>query len=166
MPAQLVEVFPVGNTDDGWRNELFEFLNNRIDQILEQTHMEKIEDITGAVFRNKSEILGQFVLGFIKKRHGHLLDQEHCNCPKCKKKLKAWNKKAKRTAESLGGGLDLYRPYFCCKNCSHGFSPLDEALGLAPSPKQYDCQDLEAWLSSELPFQAASEAFKRCTGDS
>ena len=166
MPAQIVEVFPIGNVDNGWRDELFEFINDRIDQILEQTQMEKIEDITGAVFRNKSEILGQFVLGFIKKKHNHLLDQEYCNCPKCNKKLKTWNKKAKRTVESLGGRLDLYRPYFYCKNCNHGFYPLDEALGLAPSPKQYDIQDLEAWLSSELPFQTASEAFKRCTGDS
>jgi hypothetical protein len=166
MTVKIIEVFPIGDKDNLWRDELFEFLNNRIDQILEQTHMEKIEGITGAIFRNKSEILGQFVLGFIRKKYYHLLDQEHCNCPQCNKQLKAMNKKAKRTAESLGGGLDLYRPYFCCKNCSHGFSPLDEALGLAPSPKQYDCQDLEAWLSSELPFQAASEAFKRCTGDS
>lgn len=166
MPAQVVEVFPLGDTGNGWRDELFEFLNNRIDHILEQTHMERIEDITGAVFRNKSEILGQMVLGFIKKKYGHLLDQEYCNCPKCNKKLKAWNKKAKRTVESLGGCLDLYRPYFYCKACNHGFYPLDEALGLAPSPKQYDIQDLEAWLSSELPFKTAAEAFKRCTGDS
>ena len=165
MPAQVLNVFPTGNGDHSWREELFEFLNNRIDQILEQTQMEKIEDITGAVFCNKSEILGQFVLGFIKKKHPDLLSQEYCNCPKCHKQLKAWNKKAKRTVESLGGRLDLYRPYFYCKNCNHGFYPLDEALGLAPSPKQYDIQDLEAWLSSELPFKTAAEAFTKCTGD-
>ena len=41
MPAQVVEVFPIGNVDNGWRDELFEFINNRIDQILEQTQMEK-----------------------------------------------------------------------------------------------------------------------------
>ena len=45
------------------------------------------------------------------------------------------------------------------------YYPLDEALGLAPSPKQYDIQDVEAWLSSELPFKTAAEAFNRCTGD-
>ena len=77
----------------------------------------------------------------------------------------AWNKKVKRTIESLGGSLDLYRPYFYCKNCHQGFYPLDEALGLASSTKQHDIQDLEAWLSSELPFETASEAFRRCTGD-
>ncbi len=165
MSAQDVQAFPIDKSVNPWRDELFEFLNNRLDQILEQTQMEKIEDITGAVFRNKSEILGQFTLGFIKKKHHDLLNQEYCNCPKCNKKLKAWNKKAKRTVESLGGRLDLYRPYFYCKNCKHGFYPLDEALGLAPSPKQYDIQDLEAWLSSELPFKTAAEAYKRCTGD-
>jgi len=165
MPAQVVKVIPIDNTDNLWKNELFEYLNVRLDQITEQSPMEKIEDITGAIFRNKSEILGQFVLGFIKKNHNHLLNQEYCNCPKCNKKLKAWNKKAKRTVESLGGCFELYRPYFYCKDCSYGFYPLDEALGLAPSPKQYDIQDLEAWLSSELPFQTAAEAYQRCTSD-
>jgi hypothetical protein len=166
MSAQILEVFPIDNVDNKWRDELFEFLNNRIDQILEQTHMDKIEDISAAVFQNKSEILGQFVFGFIKKNHHDLLHQKYCNCPKCNKKLKAWTERAKRTIETLGGRFDLYRPYFYCKDCGYGFYPLDEALGLAPSPKQYDIQDLEAWLSSELPFKTAAEAFQRCTGDS
>ena len=166
MSAQTAQLFPIENSDNAWRDELFEILNEKIDQIIEQTDMEKIDDITGAIFRNKSEILGQFALGFIKKKHNHLLNQEYCECPLCGKRLKAWNKKVKRSIESLGGCLDIYRPYFYCKDCNHGFYPLDAAMGLAPSPKQYDIQDLEAWLSSELPFKTAAEAFKRCTGDS
>jgi hypothetical protein len=66
----------------------------------------------------------------------------------------------------MGGSFDLYRPYFYCKKCNTGFYPLDEALGLSQSPKQYDIQALEAWLSSDLPFETAAEAFSRCTGDS
>jgi len=166
MPAQVVEIFPIDKSAGSWKDELFEFLNDRLNQIDKQSPMEKIEDITGLIFRNKSEILGQFVLAFIKKKYGHLLNQEHCKCPKCSKELKVWNKKVKRTVESLGGGFELYRPYFYCRDCSYGFYPLDEALGLASSAKQYDIQDLEAWLSSELPFNTAAEAFKRCTGDS
>ena len=165
MPAQTAQIFPIENSDNTWRDELFEKINGKIDQIIEQTDMEKIDDITGAIFRNKSEILGQFALGFIKKKYNHLLNQEYCDCPLCGKRLKAWNEKVKRTIETLGGCLDLYRPYFYCKNCHHGFYPLDEALGLASSAKQHDIQDLEAWLSSELPFETASEAFRRCTGD-
>ncbi len=165
MSAQVVKAFPIENSDNSWKKEVLEFIDKRLDQIAEQATMEKIEDITGAIFRNKSEILGQMTLGFIKKKYGHLLNQQYCNCPKCNKRIKAWNKNAKRTIESLGGCLDLYRPYFYCKDCKCGFYPLDEALGLAPSPKQYDIQDLEAWLSSELPFKTASEAYTRCTGD-
>ena len=165
MSAQSVENFPINILNNSWKKEVIEFFDKRLDQIAEQTNMDKIEDITGAVFRNKSEILGQMTLAFIKKKYFHLLDQDYCNCPKCNKNIKFWNKNAKRTIESLGGCLDLYRPYFYCKDCKYGFYPLDEALGLAPSPKQYDIQDLEAWLSSELPFKTAAEAFKRCTGD-
>jgi len=165
MPAQAARLFPVENSHNTWRHELFEFLNEKLDQMIEQIDMEKIDDITGAIFQNKSEILGQLALGLITRKYNDLLNQEHCDCPICGKKLKAWNKKVKRTIESLGGSLDLYRPYFYCKNCHQGFYPLDEALGLASSPKQHDIQDLEAWLSSELPFETASETFRRCTGD-
>jgi len=165
MSAQVVQAFPIENSNNSWKKEVLEFIDKRLDQIAEQTLMVKIEDITGAIFRNKSEILGQITLGFIKKQYNHLLNQEYSKCPKCNKDLKAWNKEAKRTIESLGGRLDLYRPYFYCKDCKHGFYPLDAALGLAPSPKQYDIQDLEAWLSSELPFKTAAETFIRCTGD-
>ena len=120
MPAQIVQAFPIDKSVNSWKEELFEFLNVRLDQIAEQSPMKKIEDITGPIFRNKSEILGQIVLGLIKKGHNHLLNQEYCNCPKCKKRIKAWNKKVKRTVESLGGRFDLYRPYFYCKDCGHG----------------------------------------------
>ena len=72
MPAQVVQAFPIDKPLNPWKDELFEFLNVRLDQIAEQSPMEKIEDITGPIFRNKSEILGQFVLGFIKKKYNHL----------------------------------------------------------------------------------------------
>ena len=62
MPAQIVQAFPIDKSVNPWKEELFEFLNLRLDQIAEQP-MGKIEDITGPIFRNKSEILGQMVLG-------------------------------------------------------------------------------------------------------
>ena len=138
MPAQAVQLFPMKNSDNAWRDEVFGSLNAKLDQIIQQTDMEKIDDITGAIFQSKSDILGLLVLGLIKKNYSELLNQEYCDCPICGKRLKAWNKKVKRTIESLGGCLDLCRPYFYCKHCHKGFYPLDEALGLAPSSKQYD----------------------------
>jgi len=159
-------IIPIGIYDNTWRDGFFEFLNDGMDQILREIPMEKIEDFTGAVFDAKSEILGQLTLGFIKNRYRHLFGQDYCDCPVCGKRVKCADKEAGRKVESLGGCFVLYRPYFHCKNCGTGFCPLDEALGLASSPKQYDIQDLEARLSSELPFKTAEEACERTTGDS
>ena len=91
MSAQSVENFPINIHNNSWKKEVIEFFDKRLDQIAEQTTMDKIEDITGAIFRNKSEILGQMTLGLIKKKYAHLFDQEYCNCPICSKNLKAWN---------------------------------------------------------------------------
>ena len=158
-------LLPHESNENSWRTEYFEFLNEKLDQIESEISMDKIEDITNTIFQNKSEILGRMALGLIKRKHGALLEQEYCDCPNCGKQTRAWNKKVKRKIESLAGSFDLYRPYFYCKRCNTGFYPLDEALGLSESPKQYDIQAIEAWLSSELPFETAAEAFSRCTGD-
>src|SRR3990167_6810650 len=45
-----------------------------------------------------------------------------------------------------------------------GYYPLDDALGLSDSSKQYDVQDVEAWLSSESACETASETYERITG--
>ena len=108
MSAQAVQAFPIENSNNSWKKEVLEFLNKRLDQIAEQTTMEKIEDITGAIFRNKSEILGQMTLGFIKKKYPHLLDQEYCNCPKCNKNIKFWNKNAV-FPQNVAGSNDFNR---------------------------------------------------------
>ena len=83
--------------------------------------------------------------------------------PDAKKKLKRRGKH-KREIETHLGKFPLLRPYFYCVDCQKGFYPLDEALGLSASPKQYDVDDLGAWLASELPYEMAEEDYRRCTG--
>jgi hypothetical protein len=151
--------------EEDWRSEFIEKLHGYLD-ILEN-HIEPgsmLDDITKIIFNNKSQLLSDVTLGFIKKEHRCLLQQEYCECPRCSRQLKARGL-SKRDVETLVGNFSLWRPYFYCEHCRVGFHPLDEALGLAKSAKQYDIQDVEAWLSSELPFETASEAFERCTGN-
>ncbi len=166
MPAQVIPMVRVSEDacQSEWREHYLEFLNTRLDRMEEGCRMDSLGDITGAILANRSEILGELALGFVRKRFGHLLDQEYCDCPKCGKQLHTRGKH-KRQLESLIGGFVLERPYFYCTTCEHGFYPLDEALGLASSAKQYDIQALEAWLGSEMPFETASEAYQRCTGN-
>ena len=131
-----------------WREAYIEKLNTVIDT-LESQPMEHLGDITGAIMENRSDILGELARGLIRRNHKELLSQEVFICPQCGKLLKIRGIHP-RQVETFLGGIRIY--------------PLDEALGLAAEVRQYDLQDLEAWLGSELPFDTAAEAIERCTG--
>jgi hypothetical protein len=146
-----------------WRTEFLGFVSDLLDKVEAGSPMEKLWDMTRAIVESKSELLGQLTLGFVKKQHGDLVDQEYADCPKCQKKVKSRGKD-KREVETHLGGFTLWRPYFYCVGCRLGFYPLDEALGLCASSKQYDVDDLGAWLSSELPYEMAEQTYRRCTG--
>jgi hypothetical protein len=160
MSAQIV---PLPRVND-WREELFNDFGNQID-IIESKDMNKLEDITGAIFHQKSELLGKMIYGFIKKHYHHLLNQEFCDCPQCAKMLKAKDMAVKRTVETANGKFDLYRPYFYCSTCKIGFYPLDEVLGLASGTKQYDVQELETWLGMDMTFDKASQTYQKFTDE-
>jgi hypothetical protein len=166
MAAQVIPMVRVSEDtcQSDWREHYLEFLNTRLDRMEEGCRMDSLGDITGAILANRSEILGELALGFVRKRFGHLLEQELFACPQCGKQLRS-RARHPRQLETLIGTFPLQRPYFYCTACEHGFYPLDEALGLASSAKQYDIQALEAWLGSEMPFETASEAYQRCTGN-
>jgi hypothetical protein len=164
MAAEILPLPIEPQKASNWREQYFQFLDGCLDRIEKSTPMDKLWDITGSILENKSEILGQMALALIKKRYPELVDQEYHTCPTCKKSLKSRGKH-KRELETMAGQIPVERPYFYCTQCNQGYYPLDEALGLCPQPKQYDIQDVEAWLSSELPFEMAREAFERCTGE-
>ena len=147
-----------------WRKQYDDFVDDFINNVSNDSAMTELEDITGAVFRNKSQLLGRVVAGLIETKYGHLLDQEHCDCKECKKRLKSLGKRS-RKIETRVGEFELSRPYFYCRDCHLGFSPLDEVLWLSDSPKQYDIQDMEGFLSSEMPYETAKETYERLTGD-
>ncbi len=147
-----------------WRIAYDDFLDDLINNVSKDSAMTKLEDITGAIFDNKSKLLGQLVAGIIKTKYRHLLDQEYCDCKGCDKRLR-FQEKRSRTIETRVGKIELNRPYFYCRDCHLGFFPLDEVLCLSDSPKQYDIQDMEAFLASEMPYETAKAAYQRITGD-
>ncbi|MDR4503198.1 MAG: ISKra4 family transposase [Candidatus Scalindua sp.] len=150
-------------SSDNWRALFYGFLDTRLDKIEEEYSMEDLGEISKAVFEERAEILGQLILGFIERKFGHLLNQQSCDCPECGKGMQRQGKQSK-TIQTLAGQFELTRPYFYCRACRLGYYPLDEALGLSESSKQYDVQDVEAWLSSETAYETASETYERITG--
>ena len=128
--------------------------------------MESMDDISRSLFENRSDIMGQAALALIERKFGHLLDQQHCQCPHCLRRITAKSEKVKREIQVLVGTVALYRPYFYCNSCQFGFYPLDEALGLSKRKIQPDIQELEAWLAAEMPYETSSETLHRCAGTS
>jgi transposase len=165
MPAQVLSMS--GKRYDyikrQWRQDYFDWLTTVLDEMESGAPMDKLWDITNTILSNRSEILGRMALGLIESRYRELVDQEICPCSHCGKLLKSRGKE-KREIETGIGKITLERPYFYCMECKKGFYPLDEALSLCEGVKQYDVQEVEAWLGSELPFQTAAEAYWRCTG--
>jgi len=147
-----------------WKSDFLSFLCDRLDKIEKESSMDSMDDISKSLFQNRSEIMGQAALALVEKRFGHLLDQQYSQCPHCHRRIKARAEKVKREITTLIGPVVLYRPYFYCKACRYGFYPLDEALGLCERKIQPDVQEIEAWLTSEMPYEMASETIKRCTG--
>ncbi len=147
-----------------WREEYFDFLDDFINSVGNDSAMIELEDITGAVFGTKSKLLGRLVAGLIETRYGDLLDQAYCDCKACNRRLKSLGKRS-RTIETRVGEFELSRPYFYCRDCHLGFFPLDEVLRLSDSPKQYDIQEMEAFLTSEMPYETAKETYESLSGD-
>jgi hypothetical protein len=90
-------------------------------------------------------------------------EQETALCPTCGQTLRA-RKQEERLVETMVGVISLRRPYFYCVPCGKGFSPLDTALDLAPRRKQRDLQKAMVRLTTEVPYETASEVFEELTG--
>ena len=160
LPA--TKIAPIESVD--WKSEFLSFVSNRLDQIEKDYTMDSITDISKSLFQNRSEIMGKAALSLVEKKFGHLLDQEYCQCPNCLRRIKARSEKVRREIETVVGSVMLYRPYFYCNKCSFGFYPLDDALGLSDRKVQADIQELETWLTAEMPYENVAEALERCAG--
>jgi Uncharacterised protein family (UPF0236) len=166
MAAQVIPMFGNAALRDGqedWKARFLSFVSLLLEELVEGFSMNKLSEITSTLFSRKADLLGQMVLTFIRKRHGALLEQEQCHCPECNRVLKRRGMH-KRPVETLMGSFELERPYFYCTHCSLGLYPVDEALELSPAIKQDDVQSVGVFLATELPYELASETYRRCTG--
>ena len=159
----MVPKVAVSTNPQDWKSGFLSFAAERLEQIERDGRMDSLDDISKSLFKNRSDIMGQAALALIERKFGHLLDQQHCQCPHCHRRLKA-RKKIEREVQMLIGTITLHRPYFYCHHCHYGFFPLDEALGLSKRKIQPDIQELEAWLATEMPYETAAETLQRCAG--
>ena len=145
--ALAISNFFLAPVERDWRSDLLVFLSELLARMeIAAGEFAMLDEITKSIFENKSEILGTIALEIARKKHRDLFEQVYIDCPKCSKHLKTRGDKS-RQVETAAGNFELLRPYFYCSDCHYGFYPVDRALGLSASSKQFDVQDIEAWLA-------------------
>ena len=111
-----------------------------------------LPDLLGAVVRASTSALDRGLAG-VRRR-----------CPRCggRTRVDQWRTRRVRT---VCGEVAVARPWYRCRPCRRGFSPVDETLALAPRARL--SATLEAWvvrLGAATTFREAAALLDELTG--
>ncbi len=107
--------------------------------------------------------LGACLQAAVERLYDPLFGQRRADCPRCGQVVLRHGMR-ERSVSTLQGSFALNRPYFYCGACQTGFSPLDEALRLAPEHHQYDIQERAVSTAARMPFAESAGHFEDLTG--
>ena len=144
-------------------------LHERFDQwldTLEQAWHEPpatLSEVTATVWNLRQQLTGGITETIVAHAHEGERQRTQASCPRCARVLKA-QEQVWRTVETMVGPVALERPYFYCRACRAGLSPLDDALGLVAGCKQLDLYKAAVNLVTEVPYDTAQSLFPALTG--
>lgn len=149
-----------------FRTMIHDEVDKWVDELLplfEEGKQPTLMEISELFTKTRQKFLGACVQRLIEQKYGELLNQEYAPCPQCGKRCRKRKDHAKDIQTMQGPG-SLTRPWFYCTSCSHGFSPVDEALELSRKRHQFDIQSKAAKISADDTFRKGSEIFEDLTG--
>ena len=123
----------------------------------------RLEALSDHVQKTRSEFLSACMQAAIEKLYPHMMEQMQAQCPRCEKTL-ARKRADERKVSTMQGEFSIWRPYFYCTACRHGFHPLDKVLGLAPQHHQHDMQRRVVKTAARVPFAETCEQFEELSG--
>lgn len=144
-------------------------LHDRFDQWLDHLEAQLPEPettlahVTETVWDLRQELTGGLTETLIDHAHQIELTRQELICATCDRLLAA-RPAVSRTVDTMVGSVQLERPYFYCRHCRQGTSPLDEALDLTPGRKQLDVQQAAARVVVDTPYEEAQTLFRDLTG--
>ncbi|MGE3541542.1 MAG: ISKra4 family transposase [Candidatus Tectimicrobiota bacterium] len=119
--------------------------------------------MTETVWHQRHARTGSLTETIVAHAHQSAYTRTQSNCPPCDRLLPA-RAPVSRTVETLGGPVQLARPYFYCGTCHAGVSPLDTVFGLTPGRKQLDVHKAAAKVATEVPYDEAHTLLRDLTG--
>jgi hypothetical protein len=144
-------------------------LHARFDQWLDRLEaaLPEVEPTLGqvseAIWALRQQLTGGVAETIVHQTHQEGQYRQHMPCPRCERLLTARGP-VHRCVETMVGVVELARPYFYCRVCREGTSPLDEMLGVSAGRMQRDVQQAAVDLATELPYETASTLFGRLSG--
>ena len=151
------------------RRVLRQQLHERFDRWLDELETQlpeaepTVAQVSETIWALRQALTAGVAQTIVEQTHQEERDREYLNCATCDRLLKA-RPAVSRTVATLIGDLEVQRPYFYCRACHRGGSPLDEHLGLSAGRIQLDVQQAAAELASELPYETAATLFGRLSG--
>lgn len=148
-----------------WRAQLHDCFDRWLDEVDSELPeaAPTLARVSGAIWALRQSLTAGIAQTIVEQRHGAELDRDAVTCSQCGRRLKA-RAAVSRTVRTMIGDVDLNRPYFYCRYCRLGTSPLDEVLELNPGQIQLDVQQAAADLATEVPYETAANSFRRSSG--
>jgi hypothetical protein len=151
------------------RQALRQHLHERFDQWLDalETQLPEPEptlaQVSETIWTLRQSLTAGIAQTIIEQTHQAEREQKSWRCARCERLLKA-RPAVSRTARTLVGDVEIERPYFSCRDCHLGTSPLDAHLGLTSAQMQRDVQQAAIDLATEVAYETASSLFGRLSG--
>jgi hypothetical protein len=123
------------------RQQLHARFDQWLDPLEQQWHEppSPLTEVTATVGDLRQQLTGGITETIVRHVHQREHDRIQAPCPQCEGRLRA-RECVCRTVETLGGPVQLERPYFYCRTWRVGRYPFDEALGVVAGGKQLDMQ--------------------------
>jgi hypothetical protein len=118
--------------------------------------------LSETIWRLRQPLTASVARTLVEHHHQEEQRRTHLHCATCERLLRA-RPGVPRTAQTLGGDIELERPYFYCRHCQCGRYPLDETLGLQAGRMQLDVQQAAVDLATE-PRRLAPSVFSLARG--
>jgi hypothetical protein len=149
----------------GLRDQLHARFDQWLDRLQERLPdpQAPLSEVTEAVWQLRQELTGGLSERIVTHAHEGERTRQVARCPRCDRRLTA-RPVVSRTVETLGGPVQVERPYFYCSSGCGGVYPLDDALALTPGRKQLDVQRAAAQVAIEMPYEEAHTLFSDLTG--
>jgi len=167
MNEVSVLAFPTKDDQfEEFRNMAYQNLDKQLEKLrplFEKDQASTLHEISEAMQEFKQGLSGSLMQEAAHTLNQDLLQEDFSPCPHCGTLVRKL-RDTSRSIETKHGKSLITRPYFYCRSCKVGFSPVDENLGLSERKKQHDLQKLALKFLSKMPFEEAAQLFYESTG--